>query len=182
MGKGRNTSANDVHRNFHLRVRQPNNLIFTHDPFLPNPSPYKKRAKIAPKTPRPTTGSSIPAAALEVVAEAEAEVVDPAPAEPDGEEAEPDPDADADPDAAPDSVPVALGEVWVLTVALPPPTRAVEKPVLATPVPRGVVAMTGGVATMRVLGTSGMPGEPEMKVMGVGWDVTATVWDVAGEV
>ena len=71
----------------------------------------------------------------------------------------------------------------MLTVALlPPPPRTVEKPELAAPVPRGVVATTGGVATMRVLVTSGMPGEPEMKVTGVGWDVTATVWVVMGTV
>ena len=59
---------------------------------------------------------------------------------------------------------------------------AVEKPELAAPVPSWVVAMTGGVATTRVLVTSGMPGEPEMKVTGVGWDVTATVWVVMGTV
>ena len=92
----------------HLRETEPDQPVFLLEPFPPGCSPYKKKAKIAPKTPRPMTGSSIPAAALEVVAEAEADVVDPAPAVPDALVPEP-PVPDADADAEPVSVPVALG-------------------------------------------------------------------------
>ena len=138
--------------------------------------PYKKAAKTAPANPSPRTGCSrtfAPAVAGADVREAAADV----PADP---EAPVDPEVPAEPEVLAPEEPVVVldGAVWVTTVVLAP-EAIVENPVLATGAadPETTDVMTGGdptTGTMELLGTAGMPAEPETKEAAAGWEVTAT--------
>ena len=83
-----------------------------------------------------------------------------------------------DPDAPVPEEPEPLvdGDEAVVTVVLAP-TVMLEKPLEAPPPETmgGDEATTGIETVAVVVGTSGMPGEPEMKVMGVACEVTAAV-------
>ena len=91
-----------------------------------------------------------------------------------------DPEVPVDPEVlAPEDPGVVVdGTVWVTTVVLAPAV-AVENPALATGAadPETTDVRTGGDPTtgmMELLGTAGMPAEPETKEAAAGWEVTAT--------
>ena len=91
------------------------------------------------------------------------------------------PVAPEDPDAAvPDALePLVDGDEAVVTVVFAP-TAMLVKPLEAGPETMGGPEATTGIETVAVVvGTSGMPGEPEMNVIGVACEVTATVCEAA---